>query len=140
MRRRLLFGHAQRAERLTAIQKAIEERRQELTAQLRELQARVDYGEGIIGPTRTLASEVAGSGITVNAICPGPVATLVNDLRIAYDARRLGRSLEDHERSQTPLGRRLVPAEIAPLAVYLASDESAFINAAVIPIDGGFIP
>ena len=46
---------------------------------------------GVIGLMRTLALEVAAEGITVNCVCPGPVHTRVNDARIAFDARRLGR-------------------------------------------------
>src|SRR5262249_22759432 len=74
---------------------------------------------GLLGLTRTLAMEVARDGITVNAICPGPVHTLMNDRRVAYDAERLGVSFEKQEQSLTPMGRRLEPEEIAPMAVYL---------------------
>src|SRR5579872_1072129 len=45
---------------------------------------------GVLGLMRSLASEVCKQGVTVNAICPGPVKTLMNELRIEYDARRLG--------------------------------------------------
>ncbi|HZN34314.1 MAG TPA: SDR family NAD(P)-dependent oxidoreductase, partial [Pirellulaceae bacterium] len=77
---------------------------------------------GVLGLVRTLAMEVAQDGITVNAICPGPVATVMNDKRIAYDAQRRGVSVDEIVDTITPLGRRLTPDEIAPLAVYLASD------------------
>ena len=46
---------------------------------------------GVLGLMRSLALEVCKEGITVNAICPGPVKTVMNDLRIEYDAKRLGR-------------------------------------------------
>ena len=45
---------------------------------------------GLLGLTRSLALEVCKDGITVNAICPGPVKTLMNDRRIEYDVKRLG--------------------------------------------------
>jgi NAD(P)-dependent dehydrogenase (short-subunit alcohol dehydrogenase family) len=94
---------------------------------------------GVLGLVRTLAMEVASSGITVNAICPGPVATVMNDKRIEYDAVRRGISLAELTSSLTPLGRRLEPDEISPLAVYLASDGSAAMTGQAINIDGGVL-
>ena len=94
---------------------------------------------GVLGLTRTLAMEVAASGITVNAICPGPVHTIMNDRRIEYDAKRRGVAFTDQEASLTPLGRRLEPEEIAPLAVYLASDAAAAVVGQAMNIDGGVL-
>jgi NAD(P)-dependent dehydrogenase (short-subunit alcohol dehydrogenase family) len=94
---------------------------------------------GALGLTRSLALEVAGEGITVNAICPGPVHTLMNDRRIEYDAQRRGLPLKQLEAGLTPLGRRLEPEEIAPLAVYLASDAAAAVTGQAINIDGGLL-
>ena len=68
---------------------------------------------GLLGLTRALALEVAKDGITVNAICPGPVHTVMNDKRVAYDARRRGVTFGEQEKSMTP-GRRIEPEEIAP--------------------------
>jgi NAD(P)-dependent dehydrogenase (short-subunit alcohol dehydrogenase family) len=94
---------------------------------------------GLLGLTRTLALETVKDGITVNAICPGPVHTLINDLRVQYDANRLGKSFTEMEAVMTPMGRRLEPEEIAPLAVYLASKESAPMTGQAINIDGGVL-
>jgi NAD(P)-dependent dehydrogenase (short-subunit alcohol dehydrogenase family) len=94
---------------------------------------------GVLGLTRTLAIEVAGQGIAVNAICPGPVHTVMNDRRIEYDAIRRGVPLKDLEASLTPIGRRLEPEEIAPLAVYLASDAAAAVVGQAINVDGGVL-
>ena len=92
---------------------------------------------GLLGLTRTLAMEVADQGITVNAICPGPVNTVMNTKRIEYDADRRGVDFATQETSLTAIGRRLVPDEIAPLAVYLASDEAAAMTGQAINLCGG---
>jgi 3-hydroxybutyrate dehydrogenase len=92
---------------------------------------------GLLGLTRSLALEVSSEGITVNAICPGPVRTLMNNKRVAYDAQRAGIPVEKLEASMTLLGRRLEPHELAPLAVYLASREASVMTGQAINIDGG---
>jgi NAD(P)-dependent dehydrogenase (short-subunit alcohol dehydrogenase family) len=92
---------------------------------------------GLLGLTRAVALEVARDGITVNAICPGPVHTLMNDRRVAHDARRRGISFEEQANSMTLIGRRLEPEEIAPLAVYLASDDAAVVTGQAFNICGG---
>jgi NAD(P)-dependent dehydrogenase (short-subunit alcohol dehydrogenase family) len=83
--------------------------------------------------------ETAKDGITVNAICPGPVRTLINNLRVEYDAKRLGKSVAELEATMTPIGRRLEPNEIAPLAVYLASREASVVTGQAFNIDGGVL-
>ncbi|MEE2738814.1 MAG: SDR family NAD(P)-dependent oxidoreductase [Planctomycetota bacterium] len=92
---------------------------------------------GVVGLMRTLAMEVASMGITVNSICPGPVHTLMNDRRIEYDANRKNVDFDEQAASLTAIGRRLEPEEIAPLAVYLASDEAACMTGQAVNICGG---
>jgi len=92
---------------------------------------------GLLGLTRTVALEVARDGITVNAICPGPVRTQMNDRRLEYDAKRLGLSFTELESRLTPIGRRLDPDEIVPMAVLLASEESAAITGQAFNVCGG---
>ncbi len=94
---------------------------------------------GVLGLTRTLAMEVADRGIAVNAICPGPVRTVMNERRLEYDAQRRGIPFKDLEASLNQIGRRLEPDEIAPLAVYLASDAAATVIGQAINIDGGLL-
>lgn len=92
---------------------------------------------GLLGLTRSLALEVASRGVTVNAVCPGPVRGAANDQRILYDAGRLGVSVQELESKITPLGRRLDPAEIAPIVVLLAGDESVAITGQSFNVCGG---
>lgn len=94
---------------------------------------------GLLGLTRTLALEVAKDGVTVNAICPGPVHTVMNDKRLEYDAMRRGLTFAELERSMTPIGGRLEPEDIAPLAVYLASEEARMITGQAYNICGGVL-
>ena len=93
----------------------------------------------LAGLTKATAKEVAEHGITANAICPGVTRSKMNDLRLEYDAERLGTTFEELERAASPLGRRLEPEEIAALAVFLASDEARAINGQSIRVCGGVV-
>jgi NAD(P)-dependent dehydrogenase (short-subunit alcohol dehydrogenase family) len=94
---------------------------------------------GVLGLTRSMALEVCKVGITVNAICPGPVKTVMNDRRIEYDAHRLGVDLAEYEKGVTPIGGRLVPEDISPLAVYLASDAARMVTGQAFNVCGGCV-
>jgi len=95
----------------------------------------------IIGLTKAVAADFIAQGIRVNAICPGTIATPSLDERIAMQGVLLPGGSEAARRAfveRQPLGRLGTAEEVAALAVYLASDESAFTTGATHIIDGGF--
>jgi len=100
--------------------------------------AYVTSKHGLIGFTRVLALEVAEHGVTVNALCPGPV-DVGDDRRIAFDAQRSGRTVAELEAAATPMGGRLAPADIAPLALFLASDGASSLTGQAINVDRGLV-
>jgi NAD(P)-dependent dehydrogenase (short-subunit alcohol dehydrogenase family) len=82
--------------------------------------------------TKTLALEWAKDGINVNALCPGPFATEINEPLLNDPAARA------QMESNVPLARWGDPAELGPAAVFLASDASSFMTGATLFIDGGY--
>ena len=97
---------------------------------------------GVLGLTRSVALEVATSGVTVNAICPGYVETEMVARGVEKITTRTGRSAEealDTLRRMSPQNRLVTPEEVAALALLLASDEGRGINGQGINIDGGAV-
>ena len=95
----------------------------------------------IIGLTKAVAADFITHGVRCNAICPGTIATPSLDERIAMQGVLLPGGTEAARRGfveRQPLGRLGTAAEVAALAVYLASDEAAFTTGAIHIIDGGF--
>ena len=84
---------------------------------------------GVIGMTKSLARELAGRGITVNAIAPGYIAT---DMTAALpDAAR------DAMLHSIPVGRAGSPEDVAAAVAFLASEAAGYITGHVLPVDGG---
>ena len=89
----------------------------------------------------TLAADFITRGIRCNAICPGTVESPSLRQRIEAQAQATGQTLAQVEAAfvaRQPMGRLGTPAEIAALAVYLGSDESAFTTGTSQLIDGGW--
>lgn len=95
---------------------------------------------GAVGLTRAVAQEVAGSGITANALCPGYVDTELTERTIANIMATTGRSHGEALRALTranPQGRLVQPAEVTAAALWLCGPGSAAVNGQAIAIDGG---
>jgi NAD(P)-dependent dehydrogenase (short-subunit alcohol dehydrogenase family) len=91
----------------------------------------------LVGLMRTAAKEMAGKGIRVNSLHPGPTD---NDFQHAIEIDAIGASREESAKAfeqMIPLGRHATPDEIAQAVVFLASDESAFMTGASLVVDGG---
>jgi NAD(P)-dependent dehydrogenase (short-subunit alcohol dehydrogenase family) len=93
-----------------------------------------------VGLMRATAAEVAGTGVTSNAVCPAYVDTAMTDRTVETIVQKTSRSAEQARvelEQMTPLGRLLEPDEVAAAVVFLASPEAAAINGQAIVLDGG---
>jgi len=92
----------------------------------------------VIGLTKSVAVDFIRRGIRCNAICPAAVESPSLQERIRVQAKASGRSFEEARTDWfTPIGRIATTEEVALLAIYLASDESAFTTGQIHIIDGG---
>ena len=87
---------------------------------------------GVTGLTRSLAVELGRDGITVNCICPGPIATTMT-------ARISDEHKATYARRRTALGRYGDPEEVAHMTLSLCLPAASFLTGAVIPVDGGLM-
>lgn len=94
----------------------------------------------VVGLTKSVAYDFIKQGVRCNCICPGTVYSPSLETRIAALGQSVGGSDVAHKMfiERQPMGRIAKAEEISPLAVYLASDESAFVTGTAQIIDGGF--
>ena len=86
---------------------------------------------GIIGFTKSVAREVAGRGITANAVAPGYVETELTGL--------LPENIKEQILGQVPMGRLGEPEEIAEVVTFLAGERGAYVTGQTIAVDGGMV-
>jgi NAD(P)-dependent dehydrogenase (short-subunit alcohol dehydrogenase family) len=89
---------------------------------------------GVINLVQTAAQQLSGTGVRVNAICPGLIETGMTER--AFDHAR-DKGVEDRIGRLNPLRRAGQPAEIAATALFLASDDASYVNGQAIVVDGG---
>ena len=97
---------------------------------------------GIIGLTQSLAVEFAGEGIRLNALCPGVVMTPLWDKMVGDYARKRNLKPEKVPRyleSKVPMGRLCTPEDVTRAAIFLASDEAAYITGQALNLSGGTV-
>ncbi|TCS10033.1 SDR family oxidoreductase [Caulobacter sp. BK020] len=111
-----------------------------VASSIKGVPGRFAYGAtkaAVIGLTKAVAADFVGQGVRCNAICPGTVETPSLNQRLAdtgdYEAARQAFT------ARQPMGRLGKPEELAQLALYLGSDESAFTTGQIHIIDGGWI-
>jgi NAD(P)-dependent dehydrogenase (short-subunit alcohol dehydrogenase family) len=94
----------------------------------------------VVGFTRSVAAEVAPSGVTVNSVCPGYVDTTMTRESVARIAAKTGRSEAEALAAvlaANPQGRLIEPEEVARAVTWLCEEETRGVNGRAIVIDGG---
>jgi 3-oxoacyl-[acyl-carrier protein] reductase/2-hydroxycyclohexanecarboxyl-CoA dehydrogenase len=86
---------------------------------------------GVLGLSKTAARELARAQVTVNAICPGFIDTVMT--------RGIPEAVREQQLAKIPLGRAGQPSDVANVVAFLASDEAAYVTGEVINVGGGYI-
>lgn len=97
---------------------------------------------GLVGLTKVVALETAGTGITCNALCPGWVLTPLVEKQIRDRAAAEHSSVEEATRQllaeKQPSGAFVQPGNLARMVIFLASDDACQMTGAIVPVDGGW--
>ena len=117
------------------------------TASMAGKQGRVPYLSdyvaskfGVVGLTQAMAYELAADGIRVNCVCPGFVATAMQERELAWEAELRGVAPEDVKRmwvQDTPMGRLEEPEDVARAVAFLAGVDAGFITGEALAVNGG---
>jgi meso-butanediol dehydrogenase/(S,S)-butanediol dehydrogenase/diacetyl reductase len=105
-----------------------------------DLAAYVSSKHGMVGFTRSIATELGGHGITVNAVCPNHVTTGLGAKQNEYYAKRQNMSTDEFlaaMRQRIPLGRPGLVEDTAAAVAFLASDDAAYITGEAMNVSGG---
>jgi meso-butanediol dehydrogenase/(S,S)-butanediol dehydrogenase/diacetyl reductase len=95
---------------------------------------------GVVGLTQAMAFELAPHGITVNSVCPGYVATPMQERELGWEAGLRAVSREEVRRlwiDDTPLGRLETPEDVARAVAFLAGPDAGFITGEALAVNGG---
>ncbi len=96
----------------------------------------------VLGLTQSVAREVAGAGVRINAVCPGMVRTPMQDREVVWEGELRGMDPEDVRRgyvNYTPLGRLCEPDDVADVILFLCSERAKFMTGQAINITGGLV-
>lgn len=95
---------------------------------------------GVVGLTQAMAFELAGDAIRVNCVCPGYVATPMQDRELAWEAELRGLApgaVREMWIADTPMGRLEAPEDVARVVAFLAGPDAAFVTGEAVAVNGG---